>query len=203
MRKRTKVLIVIISIILISVIFGSIDNYRAKIEKTPLFAVHVGKSGIGADIYVGLGYTVSKCPEIEDNSSYMEDGNIDFHLLHYAHACFMRGNDLYINKVSIWKPDKEYGTRMLDDVLSIDDNYGLTLFNNLIENATKMDDILDEEPPYVVDINYDDKDETIYFYIEENSGMYTNAYGTHYGYTFKTDDVKAFMNEYSTYFEEE
>lgn len=92
MKKRTKVLIIVISIILVGIIFGTIDYYRAKEEKTPLFAIHIGKSAINADIYVGLGYTVSKCPEVINTNGYMEDGNVDFHLFGYAHACFV-GND--------------------------------------------------------------------------------------------------------------
>lgn len=87
MKKRTKIFIVIASIILIDVIFGSIDYYRAKDEKTPLFAIYIGKSAINADIYLGLGYTVSSCQKIENSNILMVDGYVDFHLLSYAHAC--------------------------------------------------------------------------------------------------------------------
>ena len=204
MKKRTKVLIVIGAIMLISIIFGTIDYYRAKDEKTPLFAVYVGKSGIDAKIYVGLGYTVSKCPELENPNDYMENGLVDFHpIMLFTHACFADTKNLYINRVSIWKTDEEYGTKLLNDVLGIDDTLGLILFNNLIENATKIDNISDvKESPYIVDINYDDKDETIYFYIEKDSGMYINTKDTNYSYTFKSEDVKIFMDEYSTYFKQ-
>lgn len=104
---------------------------------------------------------------IELNGNLWKNGIVDFHpIMLFAHACFIENNDLYINRVSIWKLDEEYVTRLLNDVLGIDDNKGLILFNNLIENAEIMDGILDvKEPPYVVDINYDDKDEPIYLYI--------------------------------------
>lgn len=43
-------------ITIIGIIFGTIDYYRDKDEKTLLFAINIGKSAINADIYVGLGY---------------------------------------------------------------------------------------------------------------------------------------------------
>ncbi len=100
MKKKTKISIVIISIILVGIIFGTIDYYRAKDEKTPLFAINIGKSAINADIYVGLGYTVTKCPELENTNDYMEDGIVDFHLIMlFAHACFIENDDTALNDV--------------------------------------------------------------------------------------------------------
>lgn len=89
MKKRSKIiLIVIASIVLLGIIFGIVDNIRAQDEKTPLFAINIGKDdNTNATLYYGLGYVVVKCPPISETLSYVGNDFIKFQILSSRHAC--------------------------------------------------------------------------------------------------------------------
>ena len=86
-------------------------------------------------------------------------------------------------------------------ILEITDDEGIELFNNLIDNATKVEGVLDMAPPsYIAEItsskNYEGsigaKTETIIFELDAFGGLYCKKEDTHTWYTFRTNDVSNF-----------
>jgi len=70
MKKKT-ILIVITSIVLISIIFASIDYFRTRADKLPIFAIRTNqyRDGGSAD-YIGLGYKIIKCNTLSGDKSF-------------------------------------------------------------------------------------------------------------------------------------
>ena len=86
-------------------------------------------------------------------------------------------------------------------ILEITDDEGIELFNNLIDNATKVEGVLDMAPPsYIAEItsskNYEGsigaKTETIIFELDAFGGLYCKKEDTHTWYTFRPNDVSNF-----------
>ncbi|MGL5752215.1 MAG: hypothetical protein ACRCXT_16900 [Paraclostridium sp.] len=86
-------------------------------------------------------------------------------------------------------------------ILKITDEEGIELFENLIDNATKVDGLLDMAPPsYIAEItsskNYEGyigaKTETIIFELDAFGGLYCKNEDTHTWYTFNLNDVSNF-----------
>jgi hypothetical protein len=72
MKKRSKIIFsVIASIVLLGIIFWSIDRNRVFEGKTPLFAINVGiNKDTNAELYYGLGYVAVRCVDSETLSEY-------------------------------------------------------------------------------------------------------------------------------------
>lgn len=86
-------------------------------------------------------------------------------------------------------------------VLKIRDDEGINLFNNLIDNATKVEGVLDMAvPSYIAEItsskNYEGsigaKTESIIFELDAFGGLYCKKDDTNTWYTFKSNDVSNF-----------
>ena len=67
---NTKIKYIISTIVLLIIlgnIFASIDYSRIKNNNKPLLSIYTGKhKSTKADMYYGLGYTIIKCPEVND-----------------------------------------------------------------------------------------------------------------------------------------
>ena len=71
MKKRNKIILSsILLIVLLGIIFATVDYFRAKSDKSPLFAIRAiqHKDGSSAD-YWGLGYKVIKCSTLSRDKS--------------------------------------------------------------------------------------------------------------------------------------
>jgi len=71
MKKRTKIILIVIStIVLLGIIFGTVDYFRAGNDKAPIFAIRVAnyRDG-GSKEYWGLGYKVIKCNTLRGDKS--------------------------------------------------------------------------------------------------------------------------------------
>ena len=86
-------------------------------------------------------------------------------------------------------------------ILEIKDDEGIKLFNNLIDNATKVEGIVNMAPPsYIAEIisskNYEGsigaKTETIIFELDAFGGLYCKEDYTNTWYTFRANDVSNF-----------
>jgi uncharacterized lipoprotein YehR (DUF1307 family) len=110
---------------------------------------------------------------------------------------------LDMKKVSLYKSSDIMGTKESDTpFLVIENEDGLKLFSELIDNAKKMDGILDmTTPPYIAEVQYSDKNEVLYFNIHTSSGMFVNSKDTGTGYNFELEDIEAFINIYEEYFD--
>lgn len=107
-----------------------------------------------------------------------------------------------ITKVAIFLSADDIGKKSSEiPILVIEDENGTKLFLNLIDNAIKMEGILNiVAPKYIGEISYPDRTETIYFNIdntdEKYSGIFINKIQTETGYEFKEKDMKEFMIKY-------
>ena len=86
-------------------------------------------------------------------------------------------------------------------ILEITDKEGIELFNKLINNATKLEGLIDMAPPsYLAEItssknskgSIGTKTETIIFELDDLGGLYCKNEDTHTWYKFKTNDVSNF-----------
>ncbi len=88
MKKLSKIILsIIISIVLISVIFWSVDCNRIFKGKTPIFVINTGvNKDTNAILYYGLGYVVVRCIHLETSAEYT---NIEIIFSKYVnHVCF-------------------------------------------------------------------------------------------------------------------
>ena len=63
MKKRNKIILIIVcSIVLLGIIFALVDYFRARNDKTPIFAIKAAtyRDG-GSKEYFGFCYKVVKC----------------------------------------------------------------------------------------------------------------------------------------------
>ncbi|MDD4706580.1 MAG: hypothetical protein PHS24_05185 [Bacilli bacterium] len=83
--KKTirNIIIAFISLLVLGFIFANIDYSRTKKGKPPILAIRIGNNKYtNADMYYGLGYSVIKCPEYENNETKYQ-----LRFLDNAHAC--------------------------------------------------------------------------------------------------------------------
>ncbi|MCL2702947.1 MAG: M56 family metallopeptidase [Defluviitaleaceae bacterium] len=92
-------------------------------------------------------------------------------------------------------------------LLVIEDNEGIELFYNLINNSQRLPGILNVTvSPYLAKIEYNSFveliDLSLYFPVENRingyGGMYISHSNSHTGYEFLTEDAEAFLNVYRT-----
>lgn len=82
-------------------------------------------------------------------------------------------------------------------ILEIKDKKGLELFDNLINNANKIEGVLDiAAPSYIIEVNKENDVEVLFLNIDNESGMYLNKKDNHIGYNLNKNDVKVFFETY-------
>lgn len=82
-----RIVIAIVLLLLFGFVFANIDYNRTKKGKPPILAIYVGKNKLtNANIYYGLGYTVIKCPEYENNGTKSVN-KYELYFLDNRHNC--------------------------------------------------------------------------------------------------------------------